>query len=231
MKDSTQLDLLNLSSSFSKLLKKRFGKGPESCWAIFNRGRLYISVRNFITPAEEVLIKKQENELAKRFRSSVLSAVVEEFIPTASEVVGIDFKYFFHDWNYSSNTGFILLEQNHSEHERGEDVSNPSHFLKEVEVIGSQLHRRPEKVRKILNSPNICAIEVIGVQTYLESLLYESGNSELLHRHLDEIKCGYIKHLSQLEKVFNQSLEDVFILGDYERNRYVLITVFPKNTF
>jgi uncharacterized protein YbcI len=226
MKDSTQLDLLNLSSTFSKMLKQRFGKGPESCWAVLNGGRLYISIRNFITPAEEVLIKKQENELAKRFRSSVLSAVVDEFIPTASEELGIDFKYVFHDWNYSSNTGFVLLEQ--EQYDSEVHVSNPSQLLKAIELIGSRLHKRPEKLRKILNAPNMCAIEVIGVQTYLESILYENGNSELLQQHLDEIKCGYLKQLSYFEKELNQTVEDVFIMGDYERNRYVLITVFPK---
>ncbi|GIN64135.1 hypothetical protein J27TS8_41280 [Robertmurraya siralis] len=228
MLNSTQPDLLKLSSNFSKMLKKRFGKGPESCLTVLNKGRLYIFVRNFITPAEEVLIENEEWELANHFRSAVFDSVIQEFIAKASKVLEIDFKYFFHDWNYSSNTGLVFLEHLHVDEEKVILDSQSNRFLKVVEEIGLQLHKKPEEIRMFMNTHNMCGIEISGIQTHLETLLFKNGNSHFLQQHLTHIKQGYLKHKKQLESILNYSVDDVFVMCDYERNRYVLFLIFSK---
>lgn len=228
MTNSIQPDLLKLSSHFSKMLKKRFGKGPESCLIVLNKGRLYIFIRNFITPAEEVLLENKEWELASSFRSAVFSSVIKEFIPKASKMLEIDFKYFFDDWNYSSNTGFVFLEHVHTDEEKVVLDSQTHKFLQVVEEIGLQIHRKPDELRMIMNTHNMCGIELIGVHSQLETLLFKNGNSNYLHQHLTYIKEGYLKEKQQLELILNYSVDDVFVMRDYARNRYILFLIFSK---
>jgi uncharacterized protein YbcI len=114
---SNQENLVYLSSTFSKLLKRRFGKGPEACNVFIKGNRFYVYMRNFITPAEVVLMNQGQLELAHNFRSAVINSVTQEFIPEVLKTLGIPFDYFLHDWNYDKNTGILLLEQAQSNHE------------------------------------------------------------------------------------------------------------------
>ena len=86
MINTRQENLFYLSSTYSKLLKRRFGKGPETCYIISKNSRLYVFMRNFMTPAEEVLVEKQELNLALQFRSTVINAVTKEFLPEISKI-------------------------------------------------------------------------------------------------------------------------------------------------
>lgn len=229
MNDLTQLDLLSLSSTFSKAFKRRFGKGPGSCQALLNKGRLYISIRNFITPAEEVLIASNEYNLAIKFRAVVMETVIKEFIENASPVLKGDFKNAYHDWNYQTNTGFVLLERSDIDEEEISG-STGNYLLEVIESISLQLHKKPEKIRIILSLHHLCAIKVTGVQTPMETLLYKNGSTALLQRHLEEIKAGYLEHKRELENIFYNSIEDIFLMGDYERNKYMIIFIFRKNS-
>lgn len=229
MNDLTQLDLLSLSSTFSKTFKKRFGKGPGSCQALFNKGRLYISIRNFMTPAEEVLIANNEYNLAIKFRAVVIKTVIKEFIENTSPLLNGEFKNAYHDWNYQSNTGFVLLE--HSDLDEEEPLSlTGDQLLEAIEGIGLHLHKRPEKLRKVLSTQSLCVIEVTGVQTPMETLLYKNGSTTLLQRHLEEIKSGYLEHKGRLESIFCNFIEDIFLMGDYKRNKYIIVFAFRRNS-
>lgn len=228
MKKTTQVDLLNLSSTFSKMVKRRFGKGPESCNVFWKENRMYIVMRNFITPAEEVLVKNQDFNLALKFRSSVMNAVTDDFLPLASEVVGERYDNFFHDWNYDNNTGMILLEHSHSYLSKI-DVSFQANLLKLIEDIGTQIHKKPSTLEVVKHTPHMCVIQLEGVLLQIESLLYEKGDSDLLLEQSREIKNRYISCKEQFEEIFNRAIEDIFIMWDYEKDRNYLVFHFLRN--
>ncbi|WP_257009206.1 DUF2294 domain-containing protein [Bacillus sp. 7884-1] len=220
--------MVYLSSTFSKLLKRRFGKGPETCTVIFKGDRYYVYMRNFITPAEEVLIKQEKLELAIHFRSSIINAVTEEYLPEVSKVLGISFDYFFHDWNYDKNTGIFLLDNSQSDHKENIDYSFESNLFALIENVGSSYYKKPESLKIVKFTQNICAVESKEVLLPLERLVYEKGNVELLLHQAYEIKKGYWRNKGQFEGLFNRLIEDMFIMWDYKNNRNYLVFIFNK---
>lgn len=142
MINTTQENLLYLSSTFSKLLKRRFGKGPETCYVILKGNRIYVYMRNFITPAEESLINNDEVDLAAKFRSTVINIIIKEFILEVSKVLGSSFDHFLHDWNYEKNTGILLLENTRSNHEAKIDIIIKNTLFKLIEDVGSHYHKK-----------------------------------------------------------------------------------------
>jgi len=228
MNKSTQENLLYLSSTFSKLLKRRFGKGPETCNMMSKGNRLYIYIRNYITPAEEVLLENNEVNLVHNFRSTVINAVIKEFIPEVSKVFGESIDYFFHDWNYHSNTGLILLENVPSKDEVKIDRDFERTLFHLIDEVGTRYHKRPASLEIVKFTQNICAIETKDVLLPLESLAYEKGNLDMLLHQARGIKSGYLKKKSLFEDLFNRTIEDIFIVWDYQRNRNYLIFVFYK---
>ncbi|MGQ4667236.1 Na-translocating system protein MpsC family protein [Metabacillus halosaccharovorans] len=89
-----QEDLLLLSSTLSKILKRRFGKGPEICSVTLHSNRIIAFIRKYITPAEEVLLKNDNVNLVYKFRSAVMEDVVDEFIG-GERFSGNEFRFLF----------------------------------------------------------------------------------------------------------------------------------------
>ncbi|MEH7505673.1 Na-translocating system protein MpsC family protein [Neobacillus drentensis] len=225
---STQENFLYLSSTFSKLLKRRFGKGPETCNMMSKGNRLYVYMRNFITQAEEVLLENNELNLANKFRSTVINAVIKEFLPEVTKVFGGSINHFYHDWNYHSNTGIVLLENVPTNDEVKVDAVFENTLFHLIEVVGTQYNKRPASLKIVKFTQNICVIESKEVLLQLESLVYEQGNLDLLLHQAREIKSGYLKNKNLCEDLFTRIIEDIFIVWDYENNRNYLIFVFYK---
>jgi uncharacterized protein YbcI len=225
---SNQENLVYLSSKFSKLLKRRFGKGPEACNVFLKGNRFYVYMRQFITPAEDVLMNQGQLELAHNFRSTVMNSVTQEFIPEVSKILGISFDYFFHDWNYDKNTGILLLDQAQSNHEENIDNSFQTSLFHLIENVGSKYTKKPASSKIVKFTQNICATESKDVLLPLEKLAYEKGNVDLLLHHAWNIKDGYWKNKEQFESLFGRLIEDMFIMWDYKNNRNYLVFIFNK---
>lgn len=185
-------------------------------------------MRNFITPAEEVLMNQGQLELAHNFRSAVINSVTQEFIPEVSMALGISFNYFFHDWNYDKNTGILLLDNGDSNHEEKIDNSLKNSLFHLIENVGSNYHKKPASLKIVKFTQNICAIESKEVLLPLERLVYEKGNVDLLLHQAWNIKDEYWKNKEQFESLFSRLIEDMFIMWDYKYNRNYLVFIFNK---
>nr|WP_263323700.1 DUF2294 domain-containing protein [Neobacillus sp. Marseille-Q6967] len=225
---TNQEELIHLSSTFSKLVKRRFGKGPETSYVVSKGTRLYIFMRNFITPAEEVLIENNELNLATTFRNTVINAVCVEFVAEVSKILGRTFDYFFHDWNYEMNTGLLLLEGSHSNEEVKIDGLLEDNLFKLIKEVSTGFHKRPDSLKIVKFTSNMCVVESTGVLYGLKRLLYEQRNGDVLQQESREIKKGYLRHKELFQEVFSRRIEDLFIMWDYENDRNYLIFTFIK---
>jgi|SRR4051794_37082471 uncharacterized protein YbcI len=225
---ATKEDLLSLSSSFSKIIKRGFGKGPETCYTVLRANRLYVYIRNFMTPAEEILAEKQEYNLLMNFRSSVITALSQDLMKEASLILGISFDSFYQDWNYNLNSGILLLVNNSFNPDVKVEESFERKLFQLVRMVGSQLHKIPSELKVVKYTQNICAIESKGVMLPLDYLMVKQGNSDLLFTYAREIKKGYYQHRELFEELFNRSIEDLFMMWDFKNNKSYLIFSFNK---
>jgi uncharacterized protein YbcI len=225
---ATQDDLHALSSSFSKLLKRGFGKGPETCFAVFKGNKLYVNIRNFMTPAEEILLADHRDNLTIEFRTSVIRSLSIDLLQESSRLLGIQFQSFYQDWNYDTNSGLLLLVSNDFKQEVKLEDKVGDGVYKLIRSIGSSYHKIPTVLRTVPSPSNFFAVESKGVLLPLESLIYERGQTDLLFTHARKIKKGYWKHKGLFEEVFNRSIEDIFILWDYIGNKKYIIFSFGR---
>ncbi|WP_080848588.1 Na-translocating system protein MpsC family protein [Cytobacillus gottheilii] len=220
--------MLHLSSTLSKLLKRRFGKGPETCYVNGDEKKLYIFMRNFITPAEEVLLDNKQWEIAIHFRTAIIEAVIKEFSFEITQTLGHPYSNFYHDWNYEKNTGMILLGNGQANVEERLPLGTKSAIFSMIDKIGSRLHKRPEHLSILKYAPSICIIEAEGILAPLENFVYQTGNMNLLYRYSESIKKGYLEQKQTLEDFFNRIIEDIFIMWDYQNDKSYLVFTFRK---
>ncbi|MED4015776.1 Na-translocating system protein MpsC family protein [Sutcliffiella cohnii] len=217
--------LLQLSSTMSKMLKKRFGKGPETCFAIIHSNRLIIYVRKFMTPAEEVLLSRGKKKLAIAFRSEVMEQVFAEYLDVASLATGINFDSYFSDWDFTSNSGLIIFEITHKLgwYDSIGNTYEKEQIIQSIKNVSSRLHKYPSNMEVIKLSQNLLAIECNGVLLQVEDLLFDKGHLDILHERAIEIKRKYYNQKEYLEEQLGRQIGSIFIISDYIKDRKYII--------
>ncbi|MCM3585455.1 DUF2294 domain-containing protein [Mesobacillus maritimus] len=226
MGSTIQDGMLYLSSKFSKTLKSRFGKGPETCYVTFVENKLFIYINHFMTPAEEVLVENHQGELANRFRRSVMDVICKEFIHDASNLVNVELQYALHDWNYDTNKGIVIMESAGVSSKEFGYSSFENKLSKLFAQIASRVHKVPDEMKIVKINQNVCVFECTGVMLSLDRYLYENGQTNLLHDHTHELKKALSEYKPHFEAIFTRELEDFFIIWEYEKDKSYVIFNF-----
>ncbi|WP_226669919.1 Na-translocating system protein MpsC family protein [Metabacillus litoralis] len=219
-----QEDLLLLSSSFSKMLKKKFGKGPEACFITYHSNKLLVHIRNFVTPAEDVLVKSDQLKLAYSFRTSVMEIVFKEFLEEASELLGISFDSYYEDWNYEDNSGLILFE-NTSSLMWEETKLNPiwkDEIFDQVIQICSEIHKVPNTLEIVKIKPTLYVIECQRILLKVEKILFQKGQLNIIHERSFEIRKCYMEQRETLQHIFGSKIDHLYLMWDYKKDRSLL---------
>jgi uncharacterized protein YbcI len=225
---ATQDDLHALSSSFSKLLKRGFGKGPQTCYAVLKGNKLYVYIRSFMTPAEEILYGNHQYNLIAKFRTSVIRTLSEEFLNESSKLLGVQFESFYQDWNYDTNSGLLLFVSNSVNVDTKTEEMGSEGINKVIRTVGARFHKLPVALRTVPSPTNSYTIELKGVLLPIENLLYERGETDLLLTQVRNIKKGYWVHKGIIEEALNRSIEDIFMMWDYVENKNYIIFIFGR---
>ncbi|WP_216830158.1 Na-translocating system protein MpsC family protein [Alkalihalobacterium elongatum] len=225
-----QEDLLQLSSTLSKMLKQKFGKGPESCFVTNHSDGLTVYIRNFITPAEEVLIESNQMNLAYNFRHAVIERVFKEFSKEVVTTLGLTLTHYYNDWDYHNNTGIMLLKDVSREGfpEMASYSRLKSKLLEKISYISAELHKVPSDIRVIKLNQNMYAVECQETLLHIEKVLYKKNCMEILQERSREIKQSYINKRALFTEVFGRGVEAVFMTWDYENNcNYIFFYLQP----
>jgi len=221
MLDMEQETLLHLSSTFSKLLKRSFGKGPESCFVSSHDSRLIIVIRHFLTPPEEVLLQKQKIGLIDRFRSAVMDVVVDEFTEEVSRVFGDSYPSYYADWDYTTNSALILLEGqgkkpwlDYRSYTRFQEL-----LSEEISKLSAGLQKRPSMIDVVKVHQNLVVTVCEGVLMPFEKVMYEQKHYALLSERSREIKQGFVAKLNEFEHVFGRKIANLYLTWDYKNDK------------
>lgn len=221
-----QEDLLQLGSTLSKKLKQRFGKGPESCFVTLHMGKLTVIIRNFITPAEEVLINIGEMNLAYNFRTILMNHIANELIThEAFKVLNFNNGSFLQDWDFETNTAILLFEEE-SLSKNLDNKNNPYFYEKmtdQIKYVSSELHKAPHSLDIMKISPSLLAVECQGVMLEIENVLHKKGHQDLLQERSRGIKKRFQNKKDLFAKIIGKEIEGIYILWDYKKDRNFII--------
>ncbi|MBP1940477.1 uncharacterized protein YbcI [Bacillus luteolus] len=211
----------------SKRLKQKFGKGPETCFASLKDDMLSIHIKKFITPAEEVLIGSENTNLALKFRSVIMKAILTEFIDEVMNEYQIQIENAFHDWNYENNSGMILFKINQPVSSGDEyQFFAGNRVLKTLQDVTSNIHKVPTNCKLIRLNGNLYVIECQEIMLDIEKVLFKKGYEEILIERSNEIKNSYTQHIPLFEEALGRGIESIFIMWDYDNdNGYVLLSL------
>lgn len=84
-----------LSSYTGRLLRERFGKGPESIHASIGEQCIAMHIRNFIGPVEKFLLNKEEEQAFRYTRELLMKSLLPELSAYLKDQMAIEISEIF----------------------------------------------------------------------------------------------------------------------------------------
>jgi uncharacterized protein YbcI len=215
-----QEDLLQLSSFVSKQLKSSFGKGPEKCTSFSDGKYVVFTLRKFIAPMEESLLKQGKNELVEDVRSVIMKEITFDIQIGISETLNQDVEYISYDWNFESNTGIIIAVL--STKEIHSTYSGKQEFESEWLQHTRQLYKEPDTIQSKFLHKYLLLVDCSGALLPIEKTLVEKGHAGLLVETKNELRKQYEERLHLLQRSLEIQLSEVFIAWDYKSDRRII---------
>ncbi|MBD8070857.1 Na-translocating system protein MpsC family protein [Bacillus sp. PS06] len=217
-------ELTALSSYTSKIIKKKFGKGPENCFTQISDQFIVIHLKKYITPIEEALISEGKIQVAESIRNTVMKDIYHSLNDMLMSTFGKRVEAFYTDWNYLNNTGVILgewEEQTYSNAEPGLELKVESEFR----LYGDQLVQQIKEVDLDQLSQNMYVVKCKADLMPIEKLLLKKGLVELMKEREKEIRQFYHSQTKSLTSIFKKEIEQLFLFWNYEKETYYLLLV------
>lgn len=230
-----QQKLMDISSLTSKLLRKNFGRGPESCYAFANQRFLVFYIRGFLSPMESILLESGNTDQVDTSRSIVMKNILNQLKGILEIEFEQDVHDFYHDWNYPQNTGMITVVfeadiiTNDNNTVSGEGSTNFKLLLEEVGRISTLVQKMPEKIDVYQITPKIYLIKREGILVQIEKALIKKGYDQTLIVTKDELEKSYFHRNGHFEDIFRLPVADIFV--DWNLNEDNSMMCFVLKSF
>ncbi|MFT4413853.1 Na-translocating system protein MpsC family protein [Fredinandcohnia humi] len=201
-----------ISSYTSKLLRNKFGRGPESCFAFAGNHFLILHIRGFLSPIEEVLIKEKQDTQVDYLRNVVIRSILDELKGVIQVTLETDVIMINHDWNYPNNTGVIIVELQDQLLEVKKDPEvDFSALVAEIERISLLVQKIPDETEICQISPRVIVVKRFGILINIEKALIEKGFESELYVTKDALEKSYFHRDNKFDDIFKKPVKDVFI--------------------
>ncbi|MDZ5473681.1 Na-translocating system protein MpsC family protein [Bacillus sp. 31A1R] len=204
---------LNTISSFtSKILRKNFGKGPQSCQSALCNKHLVIYIKGFISPMEDVLMQQGQNTQVEKARSTIINIILEELKGVIEVTLDCDIEEQYHDWNFPNNSGVIMFVLNHEDQRNGgQPLINMTMLENEVARISVLVQKLPDEIKIHPISATIYLVERKGILVPIEKALISKGFEEELRITKDELEKEHFHRNGRFNDIFQKNVSDIFI--------------------
>ncbi|OLO42194.1 hypothetical protein BTR23_02940 [Alkalihalophilus pseudofirmus] len=220
-----QEELMYLSSFLSKKMKTNFGKGPETCVSIVKHHTIYVQIRNFITPAEEVLKNKNQLSLAIQFRTAIMETIFQEYKTEVFNLLNMELESFYYDWDYNLNHALVMFVSNKGIDEIKSD--DQEILLKEkVMYVSSKVHKEPSEVHIQKINSNMYVARCQEAMCEIGKVLYKKGLNEVLYEYAYDLKGRFFENTHYLEAELNRKVEAHYVLWDFHQNINYMVFIF-----
>lgn len=206
-------DKLNHISSYtSKLIRRKFGRGPQSCIAALNKNFLVLYIRGFISPMEEVLLQQGQAASVDNARSVIINNLLDELTGVIQYSLDIEVEDHYHDWNFPNNSGVIMITLKKDAHKGKLNTDIVCNELEsEVARLSALVQKAPEVINVYPVAENIFLVERSGILIPIEKALIRKGYIKELRITKDELEKSYFHRDGRFERIFNKKVQDIFI--------------------
>lgn len=217
-----------ISSYISKLLRRNFGKGPQTCRTTVTRNHLVTYLRGFLTPMEDILLQKGQNREVDDVRTVIINHLLDEIKGVIKVTLGVDVEDHYHDWNLPNNSGILIfvLDEEAGQVSKA-DIDIPR-LEAEIGRISFLVQKVPDKTYTYPISPSIYLVERSGILVQIEKALIAKGFERELKFTKDELEKTYFHRDGRFEDIFNKPVRDIFIDWNFKTDKSLMAFILSS---
>jgi uncharacterized protein YbcI len=214
-----------ISSYISKLLRKRFGRGPQNCQSTITKNHLVTYIRGFLSPMEDILLEYGQSKSVDHARNVIITHLLDEIKGVVQVTLNVEVEESYHDWNFPNNSGvLIFVFDTDAGQEYKEDI-NIQRLESEVGRLSLLVEKAPEVINTYPISPSIYLIKRTGILVQIEKALIEKGFEVELKFTKDELEKKYFHRDGRFEDIFHKSIKDIFIDWNFKEDKSMMAII------
>lgn len=214
-----------IASYTGKLLRNRFGKGPESVNVSLDSRGIAIHIRNFISPVEQFLLDKEEEQALRYTRELLMKSLLPELSAYLKTELAIDVQEMYYDWGLHNATGMIVglfdLHNEKSEPYRGQK-SVHDHVIR----VSGKVQKEPVYIDSWWMSAKTLIVVREGILILLEKELIDMGYENILKTTKRKMEKRHLDQETGFTEIIGKTLSDIYVDWDFTRDRSVIAYTF-----
>ncbi len=217
------------TSYTTKLLRNRFGKGPESVSIHLCTNCVVFHLKNFISPVEKFLISQEEEEAFRYTRDLIMKSVLPELRSFLQYQLNMNVLDWYYDWGLHHASGVIVALL-------GPEIT-PTPDYKHKQIIHQQiiqttsaLQRTPEYIDSWWVNTRMLFIFRRGTTNLLEKEFITLGYEHMLRVTKDRLEKRLLQKRTDIESMVGRQIADLYVDWNFEQDHSMIIYLFEDQT-
>lgn len=218
----------DLISAFTgKMLRDRFGKGPESIYVSMDEHCMVLHIRNFIGPVEKFLLSQQEEKSLRHIRELLMKSLLPELKEYLKNEAGFEPSELYYDWGWHNASGMILALSPGGRY-HGQRYEGEEEVHSQVIGVSRQVQKEPDRIHSWwLNRRTLVVIRE-GILIPLELELIALGYEDVLKTTKRKLEKRYLEHETGFSVLFGKEMTDFYVDWNFESDRSVIVYTFRE---
>lgn len=221
-------EAISLATGYiSKLLRNRFGKGPESVHISLSGRCIIFHLRNFISPVEEFLLSQEEEQAFRYTRELIMKSMLPELKTFLNEQLHLEVTDLYYDWGLHNASGVIAGLFGSSWMET-EDYEGKSQIHDQVMKVTDEVQKTPAFIDSWWIHPRLLIIFRKGITILLEKELIDMGYENILKTSKRKLEKRLLEQHVDLEGILHKKLIDLYADWNFERDQSMVVYLFEE---
>jgi len=208
-----------------KLLRERFGKGPESIYVSADDRSVSMHIRNFLGPVEHFLLSQSEEQSFRQIRELLMKSLLPELKHYLLNEAGFEAREVYYDWGIHNASGMIVAL---APDNRGAGECYPGREEAEAQMIAvsERIQKAPDRIYSWWPNRRTLLIVREGILIAIERELIGLGYEQILKSTKRKLEKRHLEHETAFDRLFGRKLADFYVDWDFELDKSVTVYSF-----
>jgi len=208
-----------------KLLRDRFGKGPESIYVSADDYAVALHIRNFLGPVEHFLLSQNEEQSFRQIRELLMKSLMPELKQFLLNETGFDANEMYYDWGIHNASGMIVAlaayAERQSEHYPGWEEAHA-----QIVAVSRRVQKEPERIYSWWPNRRTLIIIREGILIPIEKELIALGYDQILKSTKRKIEKRHLELDTDFGRLFGREVSDFYVDWDFQLDKSTIVFTF-----
>ncbi len=214
------------TSYVTKLLRNRFGKGPQSVKISMSKRSIVFQLRHFISPVEDFLLVHNEEETFRYTRELLMNAVLQDLSIFLQQELGLRVSDMYYDWDIQLTSGAIVALLEHDLNQRMPDYEGKQTLEQELANILELIQKRPEHMDSWWVDPSILCVQRQGISKLIEMELIELGHEDMLKTAKRRLEKRMLSENMDIQNHLGKRHKELYLDWNFQKDNGIILYTF-----